>query len=173
MRSVFDPATANYFISLALSISLDNFIHTHSFASLLYPDFLRSCASVSVRNPLPSQLKRDLKLNVSSTRESFVIELMDCFSYSYAHLSHKSQSFNFSLYIPPTRRARPESLAFSDYAGDRAPTVAWAPTCQRCGGDVLSLCRLCVAPGWLDWRRFCISFGFSRFNHGLLLTHSL
>jgi hypothetical protein len=29
------------------------------------------------------------------------------------------------------------------------PTVAWAPTCQCCGGSMLSLFRLCIAPGWL------------------------
>ncbi|KAJ6603709.1 hypothetical protein B0H10DRAFT_2079008 [Mycena sp. CBHHK59/15] len=41
------------------------------------------------------------------------------------------------------------------------PTVAWAPTCQCLGGDVLSLFCLCIAPGWLDWQRFCSSKGFS------------
>ena len=30
------------------------------------------------------------------------------------------------------------------------PIVAWAPTRQCCGGSMLSLFRLCVAPGWLD-----------------------
>jgi hypothetical protein len=29
------------------------------------------------------------------------------------------------------------------------PTVAWAPTHQCCGGSMLSLFRLCIAPGWL------------------------
>ncbi|KAJ7798368.1 hypothetical protein B0H14DRAFT_2617948 [Mycena olivaceomarginata] len=29
------------------------------------------------------------------------------------------------------------------------PTVAWAPTRQCCGGSMLSLFRLCVAPGWV------------------------
>ncbi|KAJ7681883.1 hypothetical protein DFH06DRAFT_1159574 [Mycena polygramma] len=96
-RSLFDPATANYFIPLALSVSLDNFIHIDSFASFLYPDLPCSCTSVSVRHPLPSQFEQDIKLNSSSTRESFVIELSDCFTYSYTHLSHKSQSFIFSL----------------------------------------------------------------------------
>jgi hypothetical protein len=41
------------------------------------------------------------------------------------------------------------------------PTVAWAPTCQRFAGNVLSLWRLCVAPGLLVWWRFYFSWGFT------------
>ncbi|KAJ7743595.1 hypothetical protein B0H16DRAFT_1463584 [Mycena metata] len=36
------------------------------------------------------------------------------------------------------------------------PTVAWAPTCQRLAGDVLSLLRLCVAPGLLPPSTFVL-----------------
>ncbi|KAJ6560937.1 hypothetical protein B0H10DRAFT_1999122 [Mycena sp. CBHHK59/15] len=44
-----------------------------------------------------------------------------------------------SHYVPPMRRARPESSAISDYAGDRADSGLGPHLSMSCGGHALPI----------------------------------
>jgi hypothetical protein len=141
-QSMINLMISEYFISLSFSISLEHFTHTHSFVSSLLPELLRSCASMFTCIPLPSRVKHHIKFTSSITRETFVIELTDLSSHSVTYLSRLPRTLYFTFYVPPTRRARPESSAFSDYAGDRADNGLRPHLSMSCGGRALPILSL-------------------------------
>jgi hypothetical protein len=109
---------ANYLISFRPCIFSSVYSCTHYFPPFMLPDSLHSCVSVFDLILLSGRYNSDVKINYSTMQESSIIELSDFSPYHLLISPLHHRLFIYSHYVLPTRCARPESSAFSDYTGD-------------------------------------------------------
>ncbi|KAF8216560.1 hypothetical protein K438DRAFT_396585 [Mycena galopus ATCC 62051] len=147
--SSYPQLITNYFISLLPRIFSTVYSRTHYFPPFMLPDLFCSCVIASELIPLPSRYLSDFKINYSTMQEISVIELSD-FSPYHLLISHLHHRHFFILTTYRQCNVPDPSCQPSRTTPGIELTVAWAPTRQCCGGSMLSLFRLCVAPGWLD-----------------------
>jgi hypothetical protein len=133
----------NTFHSLHLSQIPFGAAHPHPCTFHCQADFQKTSRSIPfVHRILP----------LMSCRTPIPIIILTCHTY---------QTFSHSFYVPPTRRARPESSAISDYAGDRADCGLGTHESMSCGEHALPIPSLHSSQSVCTTEVFLLSVAFS------------
>jgi hypothetical protein len=140
-RPIFIDKIIYYFISSSAYTFTDDLTSIAYFTFNSIVDLLHGSASLLARISQLSCFPQNIEHISSATSETFdtgLLDLLPIFLLKYLILYRHSTLC--TMYCQ--RDKFNSSLRLSRITPGIEPTVAWAPTCQRLAGDVLSLLRL-------------------------------